>query len=42
MKTFRLIGMALLAIVLCVNFIACSKDTEVLTDNDIITKSKNL
>lgn len=42
MKTFRLIGMALLAVVLCVNFIACSKDAEVLTDNDIITKSKKL
>jgi uncharacterized lipoprotein YehR (DUF1307 family) len=34
MKTFRLIGMALLAIVLCVNFIACS------SSNDTPTKSK--
>ena len=41
MKTFRLIGMALLAIMLCVNFTGCSKD-DTLTDNEIITKSKKL
>ena len=28
MKTFRLIGMALLAIVMCVNFASCSDDDE--------------
>lgn len=28
MKTFRLIGIALLAIVLCVNFASCSSDDE--------------
>lgn len=28
MKTFRLIGMALLAIVLCVNFASCSSDDD--------------
>lgn len=28
MKTFRLIGMALLAIVMCVNFTSCSDDEE--------------
>ena len=41
MKTFRLIGMALLAIMLCVNFTGCSKN-DTLTDNEIITKSKKL
>lgn len=29
MKTFRLIGMALLAIMLCVNFASCSNDDKV-------------
>ena len=28
MKTFRFIGMALLAIVMCVNFASCSDDEE--------------
>ena len=28
MKTFRLIGMALLAVVMCVNFTSCSNDDE--------------
>lgn len=28
MKTFRLIGMALLAVVMCVNFTSCSDDDE--------------
>ncbi|WP_349943569.1 hypothetical protein, partial [Bacteroides cellulosilyticus] len=28
MKTFRLIGMALLAVVMCVNFASCSSDEE--------------
>lgn len=28
MKTFRLIGMALLAVVMCVNFTSCSDDEE--------------
>ena len=28
MKTFRFIGMALLAIVMCVNFASCSSDND--------------
>ena len=28
MKTFRLIGMALFAIMMCVNFTACSSDDD--------------
>ena len=28
MKTFRLIGMALLAVVMCVNFVSCSSDDD--------------
>ena len=28
MKTFRLIGMALLAVVMCVNFASCSSDND--------------
>ena len=28
MKTFRLIGMALLAVVMCVNFASCSSDDD--------------
>ena len=42
MRTFRLIGIALFAIVMCVNFASCSKDTDILTDNEIIAKSKKL
>ena len=36
MKTFRLIGMALLAILITVNFIACSDDEEEEKDLDFI------
>ena len=28
MKTFRLIGMALLAVMMCVNFVSCGDDDE--------------
>ena len=31
MKTFRFIGMALLAIVMCVNFASCSDDDEIVS-----------
>lgn len=41
MKTFRVISMALFAIIMCLNFTGCSKD-DTLTDNEIITKSKKL
>lgn len=41
MKTFRVISMALFAIIMCLNFTCCSKD-DTLTDNEIITKSKKL
>ena len=34
MKTFRLIGMALLAIVMCVTFTCCSDDEEAPRKND--------
>lgn len=40
MKTFRLIGMALLAIMLCVNFTGCSKENP--TDDETLTKPKKL
>lgn len=36
MKTFRLIGMALLAIVMCVNFASCSDDDEEETGTNIV------
>ena len=32
MKTFRFIGMALLAIVMCVNFASCSSDNDEESD----------
>lgn len=41
MKTFRVISMALFAIIMCLNFTCCSKD-DTLTDNEIIAKSKKL
>ena len=34
MKTFRLIGMALLAVVMCVNFASCSDDDEPSKNDD--------
>lgn len=34
MKTFRLIGMALLAVVMCVNFTSCSDDDEHSKNDD--------
>ena len=44
MKTFRLIGMALLAIVMCANFTACSSDDDEITKDDdgVITNEKKL
>ena len=34
MKTFRLIGMALLAVVMCANFTSCSDDEEPAKNDD--------
>lgn len=44
MKTFRLIGMALLAIVMSANFTACSSDDDEITKDDdgVITNEKKL
>lgn len=43
MKTFRLIGMALLAVVMCVNFTSCSDDDDPIKNDDgIITNQKKL
>lgn len=43
MKTFRLIGMALLAVVMCVNFVSCSDDDEPAKNDDgVITNQKQL
>ncbi|WP_148371866.1 DUF4595 domain-containing protein [Bacteroides bouchesdurhonensis] len=44
MKTFRLIGMALLAVVMCVNFASCSDDDEepIKNDDGVITNQKQL
>ena len=43
MKTFRLIGMALIAVMTCANFIACSSDDEIIKDDDgVITSEKKL
>lgn len=47
MKTFRFIGMALLAVVMCVNFTACSSDDDegdapIKNDDGIITNQKRL
>ena len=36
MKTFRLIGMALLAVVMCVNFTSCSDDESDVDSNSIV------
>ena len=41
MKTFRLIGMALLAIVMCVNFASCSDDDEPSKNDDGVIPIKN-
>ena len=38
MKTFRFIGMALLAVVMCVNFAACSDDDEEKVASDNLNK----
>ena len=43
MKTFRFIGMALVAILLCVNFTSCSKDdgpTEESPQYELVTSGK--
>ena len=43
MKTFRLIGMALLAVVMCANFTSCSDDEEPAKNDDgVITNQKQL
>lgn len=44
MKAFRLIGMALLAIVMSANFTACSSDDDEITkdDNGVITNQKKM
>ncbi len=43
MKTIKFIGMALFAILMCVNFTSCSKDDgPTKNDNGIITKGKRL
>lgn len=44
MKTFRLIRMALLAVVMCVNFTSCSDDDEepIKNDDGVITNQKRL
>ena len=43
MRTFRLIGMALLAVVMCVNFTSCSDDDEPSKNDDgVITNQKRL
>lgn len=44
MKTFRLIGMALLAVVMSINFTSCSDDDEepIKNDDGIITNQKRL
>ena len=43
MKTFRFIGMALLALVMCVNFASCSDDDEPSKNDDgVITNQKQL
>lgn len=43
MKTFRLIGMALLAVVMCANFTSCSDDEEPAKNDDgVITNQKKL
>lgn len=43
MRTFRLIGMALIAMLMCVNFTACSSDDDEIKDDDgVITSEKKL
>ena len=43
MKTFRLIGMALLAVVMSINFTSCSDDEEPIKNDDgVITNQKRL
>ena len=44
MRTFRLIGMALIAVMTCANFTACSSDDdEVIKDDDgVVTREKKL
>lgn len=43
MKTFRLIGMVLLAVVMCANFTSCSDDEEPAKNDDgVITNQKQL
>lgn len=43
MKVFRLLGMAMIAIMVCVNFTACSSDDEIIKDDDgVITSEKKL
>ncbi|MDD3039643.1 hypothetical protein [Bacteroides sp.] len=47
MRTFRLLGMALVAVMMCVNFVACSDDEEgddtpAKNDDGIITNQKKL
>ena len=44
MKTFRLIGMALLAVVMSINFTSCSDDDEepIKNDDGVITNQKRL
>lgn len=42
MKTFRLIGMALLAVVMCVNFASCSDDEDENNDGGTVVSGKLL
>lgn len=42
MRTFRLLGMAMIAIMVCVNFTACSSDDEIKDDDGVITSDKKL
>ena len=42
MKTFRLIGMALLAVVMSMNFTSCSDDEPSKNDDGVITNQKQL
>ena len=45
MKTFRLIGIAILVIFMCVNFTACSSDDDedsIINDDGVITNQKQL
>ena len=42
MRTFRLIGMALLAVVMCVNFASCSDDEDENNDGGTVVSGKLL